>query len=412
MSDDDREMALVATASRYLIDRGLYGLVWIDADLIVREHTGSLVESVKIGQPVTHSVLALFGLEDDMHAVRTGGRKALEISNVAVVSQGEVAPRLNFYLHWMEAVDRFLLIVARTTTQTELEAELENQSRRRVLAEAQIVEQAKEIARANAELTRANRELSEFAYVISHDLNAPLRALRYHAEDIISALGRGDAPAAAAFSGGIDRQTRRMSRMLSDLLAYARIGRADEAMEETDTRSLVEAVVGSLPRPAAFRIEISGDWPLAVTVSAALDLVLRNLIDNAIKHHDRPDGTVTVSAAVNGPRTLTVTVRDDGPGIPIEFQGAAFQPFRRLVDDESESGEGVDDTDDDVGGSDNHAQGALPARRQVVEGSGIGLALVRKSAESVGATLRLDSDPSRGRGATFILDWPISPVAS
>lgn len=412
MSDDDRETALVATASRFLIDRGLYGLVWLDTGLIVREHTGSLVESVRIGQPIGQSVLALFGLEEDMHAVRTGGRKALEISNVAVVSHGEVSPRLNFYLHWMEAVDRFLLIVARTTTQAELEAELENQSRRRVLAEAQIVEQAKEIARANAELTRANRELSEFAYVISHDLNAPLRALRYHAEDIINALDRGDAPAATAFAGGIDRQTRRMSRMLSDLLAYARIGRADEAMDETDTRSLVEAVVGSLPRPAAFRVAIEGDWPLAVTVSAALDLVLRNLIDNAIKHHDRSDGTVTVTAAATGPRTLTITVRDDGPGIPTEFQSAAFQPFRRLADDESENGDEGIGTGDEPGGAESPVRSASPTRGRATEGSGIGLALVRKSAESVGATLRLDSDPSRRRGAEFIVDWPISPVAS
>jgi signal transduction histidine kinase len=334
-------------------------------------------------------------VEDEIPSVRNDGRPALEIADVAVVGPDEAQPRLSFYVSWLEAAGRFLLIVSRTTTQTELEAELENQSRRRALAEARIVEQAQEIARANAELTRANRELSEFAYVISHDLNAPLRALRYHAEDVGAAVQASDAKAALASASAIGRQTRRMSRMLSDLLAYARIGRSEEAMEETDTRALVEAVVGSLPRPAGIAVTIEGDWPIVATVPQALDLVLRNLIDNAIKHHDRTDGQVTVSAAAAGSRTLVITVRDDGLGIPVAFQAAAFQPFRRLVANNEASAD-----------HDAVAVGGKPS-----DGSGIGLALVRKTAESNGATLTLVSDPSRKRGTEFTLHWPISDVA-
>jgi signal transduction histidine kinase len=142
-------------------------------------------------------------------------------------------------------------------------------------------------------------------------------------------------------------------------------------------------------------VSVEGDWPVVATVPHALDLVLRNLIENAIKHHDRTDGQVIVSATSAGPRTLVVTVRDDGPGIPVAFHDAAFQPFRRLAEgDES----GVD-------------HDAVAAIGRHSEGSGIGLALVRKTAEATGATVTLDSDPSRRRGTTFTLHWPITDVA-
>jgi signal transduction histidine kinase len=180
-------------------------------------------------------------------------------------------------------------------------------------------------------------------------------------------------------------------------------------MAETDTRALVEAVVESLPRPAAFDVTIAGDWPVVATVPQALDLVLRNLVDNAIKHHDRTAGRVTVAAAPGGPRTLLITVSDDGPGIPVAFHGAAFQPFRRLAA-EAEAGDG-------------HAIAEAQQTRSIEpastaswldpsEGSGIGLALVRKTAETTGATITLVSDPSRQRGTTFTLHWPIAAAAT
>ena len=165
--------------------------------------------------------------------------------------------------------------------------------------------------------------------------------------------------------------------MLTDLLAYTRIGHTEEAYAEVDTRALMVAIVKSLPRPEGFSVDLAGDWPVMEVIEPALDLVVRNLLDNAIKHHDRPNGRVVI-AAQSWPRGLEISVADDGPGIAPEHHAAVFQPFLKL------------------------ASGATPE----TSGSGIGLSLVRKAAETAGAVLTLESDPGARRGTTFRLRWP------
>lgn len=379
-------------AGEFLIGQGFYGLVWLDEGLTVVERQGHLVEFVTPGQPVCSTILALFGLEPELQAVRLGTLPHFELLNISVADALGTSPRLNFFLYWMAASSRFLLIVVRTTTQTELEAQLANQSRARMLAEAKLVEQAKVIARANTELARANRELSEFASVISHDLKSPMRALRYQAEDIEAALLAGDDTAARAHLRHLKQHTRRVSAMLTDLLAYARCGREEEAVVDADTRALVDAIVASLPRPPQFRVEVAGTWPRMETVAAALDLVLRNLIDNAIKHHDRSDGRVVIEATPVR-AGLDISVRDDGRGIPREHHGAVFQPFLQLQAD---------------GATELASAGQDEIR---AAGSGIGLAIVRKMVEAAAASLSIASDPTVARGTTFRVFWPGRIVA-
>ena len=225
-------------------------------------------------------------------------------------------------------------------------------------------------------MTRANRDLAEFAYVLSHDLKAPLRALRYHAEDLRRLLPEGRKDEADALAERIISQSRRMSRMMTDLLSYSRIGRESDARELVDTRALVAEIAGSMPRRGDIAINIAGDWPTIETDAAPLDLVLRNLIGNAIAHHDRQAGSVVVASCVEHGR-LRITVADDGPGIPLEWQEAIFQPFK-TIREPTEDG-----------------------------GSGIGLALVRRTIEAVGAQLSLISDPLRERGTRFVVSWPL-----
>lgn len=366
-------------ACQFLIDRGFCGLVWLDVDLIVRDRAGSLVAFVPLDQPVGMALLPLYGCEDDIRALRHNPRHRFELANVKIVGDKAESPRLNFYLHWLETSARYVIIVVRTTMQSAIEAELENQSRRRALAEAKTIEQAKALERANAELTRVNRELDEFANVISHDLKSPMRALRYLAEDIEQALEGNDQLAAKAHLADLRQQTRRMSRMLTDLLTYARIGpTGEDAAGETDTRALIEQIIASLPRPRGFELEVAGTWPMMRTVEPALDLVLRNLLDNAIKHHDRHDGRVTLTAAPT--RTgIDIAISDDGPGIDPKYHCTIFQPFRKLDQ--------------------------RPAAADAAS-SGIGLSLVRKTVETNGATLSLESTPAQRRGTTFRLHWP------
>ncbi len=363
--------------STFLIERSLCGLVWLDPDLVVRDRAGPLVDFVTLNEPVGTALLPLYGCDDDIRALRANPRHRVELANVKIVGGRSESPRINIFLHWLETSGRYVIIVVRATMQSEVEAELENQSRRRVLAEAKIIEQAKALERANAELTRANRDLDEFANIISHDLKSPMRALRYLSEDVEQALARADEKAAKAHLADLRQQARRMSRMLTDLLTYARIGPNDEeAMTETDTRGLIETIIASLPRPEGFAIQIAGEWPVLRTVEAALDLVVRNLVDNAIKHHDRTDGCVTLAAASH-PIGVEILISDDGPGIAPKYHEAIFQPFRQLADP---TGSGTS--------------------------SGIGLSLVRKTVETNRARLQLDSAPALRRGTTFQLTWP------
>jgi signal transduction histidine kinase len=356
---------------RVLLERGTFGVVWCTPDLVARRRVGALVDFVPLGEVVTLGVLPLFGLDQQIQALRRSPDTAVDVPNVAIVSADGATPRLNLTVLWIGRRRSFVLVAGRAVSGSELESELARATRARSIAEATVVERSKEIE-------RANRDLDEFARIVSHDLKAPLRALCYLVDDIETALGDPDGADLRTFLSGLREQSRRMSHMLTDLLAYSRIGRKEEAADEVDTRALVEGVVRSIPRPSGFAVEIEGDWPALVTLSAPLDLVLRNLVENAIKHHDRESGRVRIVAARRG-AALEIEVSDDGPGIESRHHEVIFQPFRRL-------------------GS--------------AEGSGIGLSLVRKTVEIAGGRIELVSDPAAGRGATFKVRWPVLTMAN
>lgn len=360
-----------------MIGSGFCGLIWLDEGLIVVETAGGLVGFVKRQLPVGVALVPLYGCEDDIRALALHPHRRFELSNVRIMAAASETPRLNFSVQWLPGCGRYLCVVTQATGQAEIEAELQNQSRRRALAEAKALEQAKALERANAELVRANGQLEEYANIIAHDLKSPMRAVRYVADDIAQALANRDGEAALAQLGHLQQQARRMSRMLSDLLVYARIGPNDEeAFSDVDTRALVEAIVASLPRPAGFRIHLEGSWPVIRAVEPALDLVLRNLIDNAIKHHDREDGVVGLkSRAVED--GVEINISDDGPGIHPRYHEAIFKPFRKLDVREQDGRKGV----------------------------GMGLSLVRKTVEMNGASLELFSAPEARRGTSFRLTW-------
>jgi signal transduction histidine kinase len=125
------------------------------------------------------------------------------------------------------------------------------------------------------------------------------------------------------------------------------------------------------------QVTLAGEWPVLDTLAAPLDLVLRNLVANAVLHHDRSVGAIVVSAAMQR-QALRIDVADDGPGIAKAHQEAIFLPFRTLSENQSD---------------DHH---------------GIGLALVRKTIDVVGARLDVISDPSVQRGTTFRVEWPLA----
>jgi signal transduction histidine kinase len=379
--DETRALAdRVIEACELLAGHKFFGLVWLDSDLRAVERYGEVADLVPIGERVTESVIALWGLDDELRDLQGKLDARFEMPNVAMAGADGNGPRLNFHVFWQAPRQQFLLLIAKVVSTGDLEMGLAQQVRARMIVEAELAQQSRALAAVNAELSRANRDLAEFAYIISHDLKSPLRAMRYFTEDLERSLDQAGGGNAKGHAAQIRAQSHRMSRMLTDLLAYSRIGRQTEALATVDTNALIKSIVGSMPRDTGVAVEVSGTWPLIETYPAPLDLILRNLISNAVAHHDLGTGRVSVAATVN-PGTLDIEIADDGPGIAPEWHDAIFQPFRTIGT---------------IGAAGN---------------SGIGLALVRKAVETHGATLTLLSDPKVRRGAIFTLSWPIAPKA-
>ncbi len=368
-----REAPLIS-ASRLLAERGFYGIVWVDESLEVVGRYGSLVGFVEIGQPLTTSVIPFAGLEGDIRALRRAPQTVLDVPSVTIVTSEGRTPRLNLAALWSNTDRCYLVLASLAVVSSDLEVELNRQIRARLMAEADVTAKSQELHAVNTDLARANSDLERFASIISHDLKSPLRELRFLADDAEAALTGGDIAAGLAALAAMREQSTRMSQMLSGLLGYATVGAKSDALEEVDTQALVTSVVRHLPRPPGLRINITGAWPRLTTLAAPLDLVLRNLIDNAIVHHDRESGRIIINAR-QSPDELVISVSDDGPGIPAPDRQSIFLPFRTLKDGES-------------------------------AGHGMGLAIVTRAVASVGGRIEVLSDAPAERGTTFEVHWP------
>ena len=220
------------------------------------------------------------------------------------------------------------------------------------------------------ELKRSNVELDTFAYVASHDLKAPLRGIRSLAQWIEMDV---EETASEETMGNLRLLKNRVDR-LDSLLTYSRIGRKTNLVEKVNLGQLVAEITEYLAPDPGFIIACQDGMTTLSTPKAPLEQVLLNLVSNAIKHHDLGSGKVIVSAQDRG-EMVEFRVEDDGPGIPTEFHGRIFQMFQTLKP------------------------------RDQVEGSGMGLAIVKKTIESFGGHIQVESLPS-GRGTAFVFSWP------
>jgi PAS domain S-box-containing protein len=229
------------------------------------------------------------------------------------------------------------------------------------------------------ELTRINGELESFTQVASHDLKSPLRGIDQLASWISEDLGENISEDTKGYLDLMQRRIERMRTLLDDLLAYSRAGRTEGEIVPVATRQLVEDVFDLAATRKPISLEASADLPVLQTYRAPLELVFRNLIGNAIKHHDKPEGRIVVTARrIDGAYEFAVI--DDGPGIPPVHQQRVFGMFKTLKP------------------------------RDEVEGSGIGLAIVKKTLESLGGSITLESDGEHG--CTFRFVWPDTRVAA
>lgn len=226
-----------------------------------------------------------------------------------------------------------------------------------------------------ADLKQSNEDLDNFAHIASLDLRAPLRAVSNLATWLSEDLAEIAPESALQDLALMKQRGGRLESMVDDILRFARAGRHREKPTEVDTGALAHDIYELLNPDKKFHFKVSLEMPRFVTLRTPLELVFRNLIDNAIKHHDGSGGSIYIAGARED-EFFTFSVTDDGPGISPEQRSNIFQPFGNE-------------------GSPNN-----------LEVCGLGLATVKRTVERFGGDILLDSTP--GKATTFRFRWPAS----
>ena len=236
------------------------------------------------------------------------------------------------------------------------------------------VKRTQELMEAQAEeLARSNADLEQFAYAASHDLLAPLRAIGNLSEWIEEDLDESEQDKAKVHLQQLRGRVQKMRALTEDLLRYSRAGREPAEIGSIDVKRTVEDLIELISPPEQIRISTKDPLPKFETNVSPFELVLRNLVENAVKHHDKADGQIIVSCESHD-EFYEFAVEDDGPGIPDELRDRIFEMFIRIPTENGNSG------------------------------TGMGLALVKKIVEGYGGWIRAEA--ASGRGTCFRFTWP------
>jgi light-regulated signal transduction histidine kinase (bacteriophytochrome) len=213
--------------------------------------------------------------------------------------------------------------------------------------EASEARAARALAEARAELAieleRKNRELEAFSYSVSHDLRAPLRSIDGFSQALIEDYAEKLDAEGVSYLKRIRSGAQRMGELIDDLLALARVSRAELHSSRIDLGALAESVIAELQRSAPTRIvEVSIEPGLVTDADRRLMLVaLENLLGNAWKFTSKREHAQIAVGKQPGEHDTTFFVRDNGAGFDMRYASKLFSPFQRLHSIEDFTGTGI-----------------------------------------------------------------------
>jgi len=239
---------------------------------------------------------------------------------------------------------------------------------------AQLLEQHQlELEKSNQRLAQTNKELETFAYVASHDLKSPLRGIAQLSSWIDEDLEEKEFSEVGKHTHMLRNRIQRMEKLLDDMLIFYRAGKTDGSITRIDLAHMAKELFEIQNTKTGLHLELGRNLPVFDSLSTPFEQILRNLFSNAIKHHDLDEGIVRVEGRRLDNDFYEFSVSDNGPGIPAKFQERVFGMFQTLKP------------------------------RDELEGSGMGLALIKKIVETYGGKISVYSE---GRGCRFTFTWP------
>lgn len=228
------------------------------------------------------------------------------------------------------------------------------------------------------QLQQANRNLTDFAYVISHDLKAPLRGVTTIADWLSTQYEQQLDVEGQQLLSLLKDRVQRMEQMIMGVLDYSRVGTNGQAVLPVALDCLIVELCAELDLPPHIRLTVADSLPTLAIDAVQLRQIFQNLIDNAIKFCDKPHGEIMIRCQRAGDM-WEFAVQDNGPGIPAVHFERIFQLFETL------------------------------GPKHSTAGSGIGLAIVKRIVEAHHGRIWVESAP--GAGATFYFTLPIYPAA-
>ncbi|HOY23784.1 MAG TPA: PAS domain S-box protein, partial [Cellvibrio sp.] len=240
-----------------------------------------------IGRPIKDLVFPE-NLKDQEDMLLAQVRAGTVIKHFETVRRCKDGPLINVSLTLSPIKDSLGNIVGVSAIKRDITAAIETAK--------QLTARKKELEQSNQELERSNRELETFAYVASHDLKSPLRGIAQLSTWIEEDLAANEHESVKGHTELLRNRIKRMEKLLDDLLIFYRAGKMDGELIAINLTQMISAIFEIQNNKPGLRLEIIGDQPNLTTLSTPLELVIRNLFSNAIKHHDKQEGIIRASA--------------------------------------------------------------------------------------------------------------------